>query len=396
MKSTFAFSSAAALVGFAAGALLFRSGSTTPVASGGGPGAAPNTRAVAAAKNDAPAAPRADDHDPARASHAASAPRQILGRIAALKVDPSRPRTVRQLMLELERLREAGPAALPAIREFLARGDDADYDAALVRGPKAGRLQTEFVVPPSLRLGLLEVAREIGGPLGEQVLLETLKTTGRGVEAAYAAAALQEMAPDKYRDAALAAARDLLGMPLASKATNVLDRSDRDYLYGVLTAFGDQTYVDRAKADMIQAGGRVDPAALRYLQQALGERAIAAAAEAWRDPRLTPEGKEPLARLALNYVGASHDALQLWQLAIDDPQMPKDARRNLIEDLNQDGFTNPKKPTPADLALIQQRIALIERLLPRTTDPVNVAAFKEAQKDLVAMQARLTAVRTKP
>ncbi|MDO8541472.1 MAG: hypothetical protein Q7S40_13620, partial [Opitutaceae bacterium] len=76
------------------------------------------------------------------------------------------------------------------------------------------------------------------------------------------------------------------------------------------------------------------------------------------------------------------------------PQLSPEVRKNLIEDLNQDGFANLKKLTPADLTLIQRRLALIDQLAPRAKDPINAAAFAEVRKDLVKM--RETALRGPP
>jgi hypothetical protein len=70
--------------------------------------------------------------------------------------------------------------------------------------------------------------------------------------------------------------------------------------------------------------------------------------------------------------------------------LSRDHRRNLIEDLNQDGFPDTRNLTSRDLPLIQSRIALIEQLAPNAADPVNIAAFKEAYKDLVNMRDRIT------
>jgi len=42
-----------------------------------------------------------------------------------------------------------------------------------------------------------------------------------------------------------------------------------------------------------------------------------------------------------------------------------------------------------DLPLIDNRIAFIEQLAPAATDPVNLAAFKEAYKDLLKMRERI-------
>src|SRR6185503_18098440 len=94
--------------------------------------------------------------------------------------------------------------------------------------------------------------------------------------------------------------------------------------------------------------------------------------------------------LALNFVGADAQADAFYQQAINDPALTKNHRKNLIEDLNQDGFSDRKNFSARDLALIQNRLALIEQLAPNVTDPVNLAAMKEAYKDLIAMRDRAT------
>jgi len=326
--------------------------------------------------------------------------RDAVEKLKTLKIapGPGQTRSMRQVVHELENLIAGGPDALPAIREFLARNEDLDYDAnsAGGRGKNGSgmsfdpRISTEFLVPPSLRIGLFDVLRQIGGKEAETLLAQALGTTGRGLEVAYLARVLQEMAPDKYRDLAVNAARDLLTNPPA-KGSAPLDKFDQNYLYGVLAFFNDASLVPQAQAQLVGADGRIDRAALKYLQGALGEQSIAIAQQAWNDPRTQADQKEPLARVALTYLGVNPQAEALYQTAINDLSLPKDHRRNLIEDLNQDGFTDRKTPGPRDLALIQNRIEFIQQNAPKAADNVNAAAFAEAYKDLLKMQARATA-----
>jgi hypothetical protein len=321
--------------------------------------------------------------------------RRILDRLATLKVTPQDPRSTRALLLELEKLREAGAAALPAIREFLASGKDADYDAA-GRAFRNGTVPLEFTVPPSLRLGLLEVLKNIGGAEAEATLLHELQTTGRGVEAAYVSGVLQQISAEKYREAALTAARDLLAMPLTTRAQNSLDRSDREYLYGMLATAHDPSQVAQAQTQLLLPNGQIDQGALRYLRQMLGEQVVAIASQAWQDPRVDANQREPLARVALAFVGTSAPAEQLYRTAIDDLALSPNARKNLIEDLNETGFADPKHLTSADLPLIQKRLALIEQLAPQTKDRTNAAAFVEARKDLLNMRDAVLALGSSP
>jgi hypothetical protein len=99
---------------------------------------------------------------------------------------------------------------------------------------------------------------------------------------------------------------------------------------------------------------------------------------------------EPVARQALSLVGADAEAETIWSWAINDPNLSRDERRELIEDLNRDGFSDPRNPGVEDLPLIESRIFLIQGLAPYAMDEVNAAAFAEAYKDLVNMYLRLT------
>jgi hypothetical protein len=98
----------------------------------------------------------------------------------------------------------------------------------------------------------------------------------------------------------------------------------------------------------------------------------------------------PLARSALGYVGGDPEAEVIWVNAINDPALPPNARKDLIEDLNEEGFPDLKNLTEEDLPLIQSRIELIESMAEDAMDDVNAAAFAEAYKDLINMRRKVT------
>ena len=80
------------------------------------------------------------------------------------------------------------------------------------------------------------------------------------------------------------------------------------------------------------------------------------------NPKKTKEPvRDPVARLALSLVGADADAEAYWMTAINDPNLPANERKDLIEDLNEDGLSDPQHPGPQDLPLILRRLQLIER-----------------------------------
>jgi hypothetical protein len=335
-----------------------------------------------------PAAPAAKPSAPARLS-----PKEIMARLQALRLAPGTnpARTLRQAVYWFEELAQAGPAALPAIRDFLVRYEDLDLDTSWFQGRGSrDRLPSDFTLPPSLRFGLFDVVRQIGGTEAEKVLAEALSGTGRGVEVAYLTRVLQELAPDRYRDQALAAARSLLASTGSFVSASPLDRNHRDHLFSVLAFYGDAGYAGEAQTQLVRADSQLDRSALKYLQQTLGAQAVPIAAQAYQNPALTnSSAKEPLARLALNFVGLDTQANEFYQKSINDPLLTKDHRRNLIEDLNQDGFADTKNLTARDLPLVQNRIALIEQLAPSAMDDANAVAFKEAYKDLVNMRDRI-------
>jgi hypothetical protein len=103
-----------------------------------------------------------------------------------------------------------------------------------------------------------------------------------------------------------------------------------------------------------------------------------------KQPPHSPEARDALCR-----VGFDPAAEAVWLGAINDPGLPAKERKELIEDLNKDGFPDPRNITPTDLPLIMSRIALIEELWPSAMDDVNAGAFREAYRDLVNMYFRV-------
>jgi len=104
---------------------------------------------------------------------------------------------------------------------------------------------------------------------------------------------------------------------------------------------------------------------------------------------IDPPKEKPIARIALSYVGEDPAAEAVWIASINDPNVSAHDRSDLIEDLNEEGFDDPKNITRNDLPLIENRLALIEQLAPSSMDDTNAAAFAEAYKDLTNMRARL-------
>ena len=74
--------------------------------------------------------------------------------------------------------------------------------------------------------------------------------------------------------------------------------------------------------------------------------------------------------------------------AIFDTSLPDGEREDLMEDLNEVGFADPKNLTADDLPLIATRLQLIEQIAPNT-DAFMSEHLAEAYKDLWNMYGKV-------
>jgi hypothetical protein len=312
----------------------------------------------------------------------------ILDRLKKTKVlgGEQRISSIRRIVHQLESLADLGPDALPAIREFLGKFEDVDYSGELRDDDKdpmrdsdskeraergapgsmvAGRNlpRVDTILPPSLRLGLVQVLKEMGGEQAEQILAEMLSTSGRGVEVAYVAKALQEMVPNKYRDMAIAAAKDLLANPPAIDRPNHLDENAKNFLYGVLSMYNDPTFATVAQNLLVTQDGRVDRTALTYLTGTMKEEAVPALYQAFKDSRVTNMWERAaLATQILTYTGASQQANDIFKEMIGNETLPSWLRATAIQTVAGGRGTFFGGTAPSDPAQIKARIDLLNSL----------------------------------
>src|SRR5436190_3290893 len=123
---------------------------------------------------------------------------EILEKLKALRIlpGPGQGAAVRRATVLFNELAQLGSEALPAIRQFLALNQDVDYEPNIGgKGLRDIKVLTDSVLPASLRFGLFDVVRQIGGEGAEKLFAELLARNGRGVEVGYLARVLEEMAP---------------------------------------------------------------------------------------------------------------------------------------------------------------------------------------------------------
>jgi hypothetical protein len=225
-------------------------------------------------------------------------------------------------------------------------------------------LQTDWVVPPSLRLGLVGVLKEIDGVESEQALAEMLSTTARGVEVAYLARVLEGIAPGKYRDTAVAAAKELLMNPPSINSPDQLDDLSRSYLYGVLEMFGDTSFVSNAEQMLVGADGRLDQDAMNYLSEVLKDQSVSALYAAYENQNLTNQfDKMNLGREIMAYVGQNSQANALFTETLNNTALDDRMKAMTIAQLAGGGFGPFASQSPTDPQVITARKDLLTQAL---------------------------------
>jgi len=239
---------------------------------------------------------------------------------------------VRQVIRQFEELTAMGGKALPAIKQFFAEGLDKEFREntnEIVSGNwSRGQVYLDPIFPPSLRMGLLNTVRHIGKREGaylgeaEKVLLNVLDTTGRFVEVAYIAQALDDLAKDKHKDAYLKAARELLSGPIVdpTNETPVLDRQNRWLLFELLRRNKDLVFVDKAKEQLVREITRknregneeqvmiIDRAVQGYLTGVLGAKVMPIVSDLYNRPETNDSMRSQLRQIAAGYMGVSEEA----------------------------------------------------------------------------------------
>lgn len=347
---------------------------------------------LAAARNQPPRIQTVYKEIPASYTNTLS-PAQILDKLIRIKPNEEETRNVafRKIIYYFQSLVEAGEYALPTIRDFLLQNVDVDYSQfdVLASGERAPRnrsafasrnlVRTDFLVPPSLRLGLLSVLKQIGGVEAEQILGSTLATSARGVEIAFLARILQDMRPDYYRDAAVAAARELLTNPPSMESPNRLDENSKAYLYQVLSMFNDTSFANVAQTLIVTPEGRVDRSALHYVNDVLKEQSVQALLAAYNDVRLTNRmERSQVLNAALAYTGPNQYANQMFSEMLTNAAIPSGMRAYTVQSLAGSQRIDP----PSDPYVIKARIQFLDTLRGSVTEGRIIKAIDDTRKDL--------------
>ncbi|MBT4624184.1 MAG: hypothetical protein HOB97_09075 [Verrucomicrobia bacterium] len=239
----------------------------------------------------------------------------------------------RRVQFLFESLIQHGDAAVPHVRAFLNKMEDVEFTvqrsdeeeegrgrgrgnnwAERLRGRARGS-SLDFEKPPSLRIGLMDVLKEIDGSSAEAALGEVLSKTARGFEVAYVAKTIRSMiGPDAFRDEAVAAAHELLSDPIEVPNPNNFDQNSQRYLFSVLEMYNDQTFIQSAQGLLVREDGKIDGTVLDYLDDVGKEQAMDAIYQAFNGGQVTDRGDlSSLARAGLKYTGSNPQANQMFK-----------------------------------------------------------------------------------
>jgi len=290
------------------------------------------------------------------------------------------PQKAEELKRSFKELAEQGVAAVPAIREYLDRFQDIDFDAV-----GAGKL----VGYSSLRMGMLDALGQIGGPEATELSLQMLQKTGDPSEIGFLAKVLEkQLPPEQFRQAALSAATDALAQASIGKP----DGRSITPLFEVLQKYGDESVVGVLE----QAVGRWKYPATLVLAGMPDGVGIPALIRLAQDPAIRASGigdyaLRPLAQAAMQYPDARAalvDQARLNQIPESAwPTLAASLTGNYIQYGNQlFSSTVPTIVWTSDQ--INQRIAIIDQLLGVTSNAGGQQALQKARAGLLSRFAK--------
>jgi hypothetical protein len=269
---------------------------------------------------------RRPESNPVSVGQGSRAAERLIGELTQLQIAGKlTPEQGQQIQRSLQQLVAQGAAALPAIREFLDKNLDLPF----------GDDGSKLAGVPSLRAGLIDSLRQIGGPEAIAVSRQVLQNSADPLEISLLARNLEEVAPGQYRQETLDAARQAL----AHVAAGNLDVKDVGPLFQVLQTYGDSTVA----AELEKLAPQWNYYATMALAGLPGGQGIASLVDLAHQPPSAETGQynklpfQMLGQLSSQYPDASSDLMDM----VRQGQIPDSAWRAVAAGLagNQYQFT---------------------------------------------------------
>jgi hypothetical protein len=378
---------------FLLGFLAFRASNSSPASASSDPVTTPPPQPVVVAKryvtrpaaipvdpavtaNPPPRPQRAQAPLQAQASPEAvppSAAQEVIARVGQpdFFTGGVSPQKAAELKRSFEQLVKEGAGAVPAIRAYLDRFQDVDFDS-VGAGNQVGY--------SSLRMGMFDALRQIGTPEAMELSLQTLQTTGDPQEIGFLAKGLEkQLPPDQFRSVVLAAASESLALALSGQ----LNGRNVTPLFEVLQKYGDEGVIGLLEKSStkwnfyatLALAGMPDGAGIPALVRIAQEQASAAGGSG--DFAL-----RPLVQAAMQFPEARASLLEQARLN----QVPEKAwpgiaaslAGNYIQYGNQ-LFGNTAPPVVWSKEQIGLRLDLIDQMIAATTSPSGKQVLQNAQ-----------------
>src|SRR5438552_4990848 len=290
------------------------------------------------------------------------------------------PQKAEELKRSFKQLVEAGAGAVPAIRAYLDRFQDIDFDPVGV---------AKQVGYSSLRMGMLDALRQIGTPEAMELSLQTLQTTADPQEIGFLAKGLEkQLPPDQFRSVVLAAASETLAQALSGQwsGRNVTP------LFEVLQKYGDAGAIGLLEKSSskwnfyatLALAGMPDGAGIPALVRMAHNQASAAVGHG--DFAL-----RPLAQAAMQFPEAR--ATLLEQASLN--QIPESAWPGIAASLTgnyiQYGnqlFGNTAPPVMWSKEQIDLRLGLIDQMMAASTSPAGKQVLQNAYAQMLSRLPR--------
>ena len=296
----------------------------------------------------------------------------------------------------LQQLVLQGAAGAPAIRDFLEKNLDLNFDS--VGG-------TKLLGQPSLRLGLLDALRQIGGPEALAISSQTLQTATDPREIAFLARHLEQEVPEQYREQLLKAARESLALAAEGK----LEFRDVGPLFDILRQYGGASAV----TDLEQASSRwkyYSAIALADLPDGAGVPSLVQMVKS--SPETTSANRaaalEALAQVSTQYPDAQEalleqartgkisnsswmtvaavlggDKLQIGKVVSDDSaSVGPNLKTYHLSSGNQD-FYSTQNTAGWSSDEVTHRLALVDQLLALNAGPMATEALQRTRASLI-------------
>ena len=307
-----------------------------------------------------------------------------------LSQGPLTPEKAAEWKQNLQQLVGQGAAGVPAIREFLEKNLDLNFD------PTSSGLLGQ----PSLRMSFLEALQTIGGPEAMAVSSQMLQTTLDPREISWLATSLEQQAPGQYGQMAASAAREALAMA----GNGQMEGRDVGPLFGVLTKYGGP----EAVSDLERFSSQYRYYATIALANMPDGAGIPALIQMVQDPEaLSKGGRAPALQMLTQAALQSPAALQAlteqarqgqiptatWlniasllsgdQMQIGVPPLESGVRSFHLASGNQNFYTIPDRSqwSPDQ---VNTYTAIVDKLLANNNNPTAVTALQGARASLLA------------